>query len=63
MNKALKSYRAWHSWNFNRTPEIIRRVEKSLSEAFNNTEKRTFDIWLDMPNNGPSTNIVEHHFE
>ena len=54
-------YKDWYEWNFKRTNGIIKSVERNLSQCFEASEKRAFDIWLDVPAN--TTNYIEQHMK
>ena len=44
-------YSQWYSHNFGRNGEIVRNVEKTLTEAFKEKEgdTRILDLWAELP--------------
>lgn len=60
------SYQTWYTRNFGRQAEVVKSVEKGLTEAFRNKvgtspdgqqvvgENRILDLWIDMPVTNPA---------
>ena len=46
-----QTYNQWYIHNFQRTKELVARIERNLQDSFkdNADENRILDIWIDLP--------------
>ena len=58
--KAL-DFDEWYEWNFKRNPKVVQSVEELLSTAFQNRERRAFNIWIEVPEN--DKNYIDNHMQ
>lgn len=59
-----QTYNQWYLHNFQRTKDMVQRIEANLQDAFkeNPDENRILDIWIDLPTQ-VINQFIDSHFD